>query len=165
MLCSLSGQAQHPLSFGLGYSQALELGGGGINARAYYNVNHAICFGPEVGFFFRQQEDENDHRVFKQLTEINLNGHYVVEVKPGLGVYPVAGGNLSWETEGDAEKEHVERLLGVNIGAGFHYLHNTLGVLAEYKYSWFPESSEQILTTGVFILIHPGGKNDHETEH
>lgn len=92
----------------------------GLNARGYYNVNHRICFGPE--FSYLQHGN-------KQLMEINFVVHYIFEL-PWLGVYPVVGGNYSFEKSSHAN----ESAPGLLMGAGIHRNLNRWIIFSEYTH-------------------------------
>jgi len=146
-------------SGGIGYSYASEVEASGVNLRAYYLATHHICFGPEVGIFARHYPNSEDRDHFEQITEYNLNGHYVFELSKSVGAYPLTGLNVTAETIGANGDKETEWFAGANLGAGFHYIHGKLGLLAEYKYV-AGELPEQIITAGVFIMLGSKGKSE-----
>jgi len=100
----------------------------GINGRAYYNIGHHICFGPEVSYFNGREKD---------LLDFNLVGHYIFETKLA-GIYPLIGLNYSIENEeiineeGEEEQESIDAI-GIKFGAGAHRNFGKFTVFVEYS--------------------------------
>ena len=135
----------------------------GVNLRLYYYNNGKICFGPEFSLFNSHKEIVDGEEVTTKLWEFNFNGHYIFETTERLGLYPLVGLNVSRETE-DIEglgRVAEETSLGVNVGAGAHYVFNRFLLFAEYDYliSNLHQNSFQ-----VGFLIHLGRKTNREEE-
>lgn len=102
----------------------------GINARGYYNLSHAICIGPEFALF----RPEELNGATRTLWETNANMHYIFEIRPEIGAYPLIGVNYSSETTRTGFIDHSETAFGPNLGLGFHYVRGNWALLTEYKY-------------------------------
>ncbi|NER16088.1 outer membrane beta-barrel protein [Spongiivirga citrea] len=129
------------------YSTKLEVTG--INARLYYAADHHYCFGPEVSFF-KKDTEEGELSLF----EANANLHYILDLKKGLGVYPLGGFNYTTETEtkdlNETEEKHTENAFGLNIGAGMHYASGRILFFGEYKYV-VSELDDHFISVGALI--------------
>ncbi|MFT7032031.1 MAG: hypothetical protein ACJA2S_000527 [Cyclobacteriaceae bacterium] len=130
----------------------------GINARVYYNLpNDKVCFGTEYSHFLTNNFSEGGHDISKKLYEFNFNVHYIIELEEKLGVYPVAGLNLSKEREsfvdshGDTEKENFSGF-GTNLGFGIHRSFNRWMLFAEYMHL-VSNASQNSYLLGVFVTL------------
>ena len=125
----------------------------GIHLRAYYNLwDERVCFGPEYTYFFPTTRNFDGEEVEIGLSEFNFNMHYIFEVTHKIGVYPLAGFNLSRETEQGEGLNHksVQSEVGLNLGAGFHVPFGDFVVFAEYD-RLFSELAQNSFLVGVLI--------------
>ena len=105
-------------SIGLATAYGNEIDAVGYQLRAYYNIDHKTCFGPEFTYFPESSRTVAGERVDVSLTEYNFNGHHHLYFGlEHLGIYPLGGLNYSVEKIGTEE----ETAFGLNIGAGIHY--------------------------------------------
>jgi len=81
----------------------------GLNLRGYYNINHNICFGPEVSYIKNSNID---------VLDVDVVGHYIFEL-PWVGFYPVAGINFTNERTAHIQKEGFGALFGGGIHRNF----------------------------------------------
>lgn len=139
LICSITfSNAYSQFAIGLGGAYGTDIEQFAPNLRVYYFPNEKICFGPEIAYFPSITEKIHGIEVEKQLTEYNLTGHYIFELSPKLGVYPLFGLNYSVEKETEYEDEHkiemTEDAFGANLGAGLHLALGRFLPFAEYKY-------------------------------
>ncbi|NQZ43977.1 MAG: hypothetical protein HRT65_06670 [Flavobacteriaceae bacterium] len=163
LLCHASFlSAQEGWMVGIGPTTAPATSLIGANVRAYFGVNERFCFGPEFSFFPYQQLDDTYET---SVWEVNLNAHYLFELAPRFGIYPVGGFNFSSDQEripSTAGTLIRETAPGINYGAGFHY--NTGGVLlfTEFK-GVIGALSDEFFTIGAVFLLqkptHPQNQN------
>lgn len=92
----------------------------GVNLRGYYNINHNICFGPEVSYF-----KQDDLGVF----DLDFVGHYIFEL-PWIGIYPVVGVNFTNERSAHDTNEGF----GALFGGGIHRNHKRFTFFTEYTH-------------------------------
>lgn len=92
----------------------------GVNARLYYNIGEAICFGPEFSYF--QTEEAS-------IQDFNFIGHYIFETK-WTGIYPLLGVNYTIENE----DHHSAKAWGLAIGGGLHRNFHRFTLFAEYAH-------------------------------
>ena len=155
------------VSLGGGPIAAAELGTAGLNLRGYYNIGSKVCFGPEVSAMLPRTTGEAGHEDTEQLTEVNLNVHYIFEWSHSVGVYPVTGvnfTNLQQEISDpmlDAPIERTEQAFGLNLGAGVHLEGHSLIPYAEYKYV-VGNLPDHFLTVGLLFTL---GKRENQPEH
>lgn len=146
----LNAKAQEGIVGGIGATLELKHEFVGINARMYYGPTETFCFGPEVSFFPYQKID-NEYEV--NILDLNLNAHYIFELNPKLGVYPLSGINYTIEKERlidlshDAEKESE---IGLNYGLGGHYNLGKFFVFAEFK-GVLGQLNAEFVTVGVIF--------------
>jgi hypothetical protein len=134
-------------SIGLATAYGNEVETFGYQLRAYYNVDHKTCFGPEFTYFPKTTELIGGQKVDVSLTEYNFNGHHHLYFGlEHLGIYPLGGFNYSIEKVGDEQ----ETALGLNIGVGLHY--------SKKKWTFFTEVihltgdlSEETFVFGIFF--------------
>lgn len=138
----------------------------GINARVYYNLpNDKVCFGTEYSRFLTNNSSVGGHEISRNIYEFNFNIHYIIELEEKLGIYPVAGLNLSSEREkitdshGDMEEESFSEF-GTNLGFGVHRPFNNWVLFAEYIHL-FSDASQNSYLIGVFVTF---GKKHYEKE-
>lgn len=147
---------------GLAATYASNLDVAGINARLYYAADHHYCFGPEISYFKKTTE-----AIELSLFEANANLHYILDLKKGLGIYPLSGINYSLETEiekdNSEEEKHTEDAFGLNIGAGLHYASGRMLFFAEYKYV-ISELDDHFLSVGALINFSLA-KKDKQKQH
>lgn len=118
----------------------------GYQLRAYYNIKHATCFGPEVAFFPKISHHKGGEQIDVSLTEYNFNGHHHFSFGlKNVGLYPLAGVNLSREEE----NEHLHKAYGFNIGAGLHYSKKKWTIFSEFVHLTGNLSQETMLV-GLF---------------
>ena len=144
----LGATASGQISAGIGGVYGSDIQQFAPNLRAYYFPNEALCFGPEVAWF----PSVTENLVERQLTELNLTGHYVFEAGARLGLYPLFGLNYSIEREKDRESTHTESAFGANLGAGFHVAFNRVIPFAEYKYVT-GALSQQAVSIGILFIL------------
>lgn len=133
-------------SVGLASTYGNEIETLGYQVRAYYNIDHKTCFGPEFTYFPETSHSIGGEELDVSLTEYNFNGHHHLYFGlDHLGVYPLGGFNYSVEKVGD-EKETA---FGLNIGLGLHY--------SKKKWTFFTEAihltgdlSEETFIFGIF---------------
>jgi hypothetical protein len=115
----------------------------GYQLRAYYNIKHATCFGPEVAIFPKTtHHSATSEQVDISLTEYNFNGHHHFSFGlKNVGLYPLAGVNLSREKE----DEHLHKAYGFNIGVGFHYSKKKWTIFSEFIHLTGDLSQETML--------------------
>jgi hypothetical protein len=124
---------------GLGAPYSLELKTAGINARFYYGIGEAFCFGPEFSYF-KQDEIE--------IFDVDFVAHYILNT-PVVGLYPVAGINYTKESEeGHADKKEY----GFLWGAGIHRIFKNIVVFAEYT-RVESKLNDQFITAGLMYHI------------
>ena len=118
----------------------------GYQVRAYYNIHHKTCFGPELTYFPKTSHVIDGENTDVSLTEFNFNGHHHFNIGVKyLGVYPLAGLNWSREEEG----EETNEAFGINIGAGLHYSKKKWTIFTEIIHLT-GELSEQTILLGFF---------------
>ncbi|MEO9806205.1 MAG: hypothetical protein ABJF04_23290 [Reichenbachiella sp.] len=142
-----------------------DIGEPGIHARGYFNSkNGKTCFGPEFSRFIKSTETINGHEVSKQLSEVNFNLHYIIELKEEWGFYPLIGLNMSFEKEeikddlGEVEVESKD-VFGANLGAGIHRMGEKWIFFAEYDHL-FSDLSQNSYLIGAFYTF--GKTTEHE---
>ncbi|KPM32066.1 Putative lipoprotein [Croceitalea dokdonensis DOKDO 023] len=148
MSCNMVAQVAPPTIMpGLAATYSTKLDAVGVNARLYYAADHHYCFGPEVSYF-KKTFEEGELSLF----EANANLHYIIDLKDGLGFYPLGGINYSQETEtlNDEMEQHSKDAFGLNAGAGFHYANGRFLFFAEYKYV-ISELDDHFLSIGALI--------------
>lgn len=153
--------AQVDVIAGAGGTYGLESELSGINARLYYGVNRAFCFGPEVSIFpFQSTEDGLEASVI----DLNVNAHYIFEATEKLGIYPLAGINYTIEEErliNNTEESEKEEEFGINYGLGAHYnIAKNIFVFTEFK-GIIGRLKDEFLTVGVIIDF---SKKEKETD-
>lgn len=161
LLGSLPLAAQQGYMLGIGPTLELDQRLIGANGRFYYGPNEHFCFGPEISFYPYQEIDEGYEL---QITELNLNAHYVFEATHKLGVYPLAGINYTIENErltALAEEQEDEKEFGFNYGFGAHYNLKHFFVFAEFK-GIIGQLSDEFVTLGI---IFPLSKSQETQEH
>lgn len=118
----------------------------GYQIRAYYNIKHATCFGPEFTHFPKTTHEIDGENVDISLTEYNFNGHHHFSFGlKNVGFYPLAGVNLSREKE----NEHLTQAFGFNIGGGLHFSKKKWTVFTEFIHLT-GDLSEQTALLGFF---------------
>lgn len=164
ILCtSMTLKAQKELLFG-GFGGALELGQEliGANARFFYGVNEAFCFGPEISFFPYQDTEEGFQ---ESIIDLNINAHYIFEVTHKLGLYPLSGINYTIEKERlviNNDESETENEFGINYGFGAHYIISRSFVFAEIK-GVIGQLSGEFITAGVISHLNKStSKKEHE---
>lgn len=168
---SLIGLNAQTYSLGMAGIYGDDIQTAGINTRAYINSNnHHFCIGPELTWFFKNQEVHGDEVEEKTLFEFNLNGHYVFEITEKFGFYGLTGLNYSREKErilyeDILEEEKIFNEFGMNLGGGLHYILNpTWIVFSEYDrlISNLPQNT---FTVGLFYTFGKGFKmGGHDAE-
>lgn len=141
-------------SIGLATAYGNDIETVGYQIRAYYNVDHKTCFGPEFTYFPETTHTVAGEQVDVSLTEYNFNGHHHLYFGlEHLGIYPLGGLNYSIEKIGEEE----ETAFGFNIGAGLHY--------SKKKWTFFSEVihltgdlSEETFVFGIFYI--PGKSHE-----
>ena len=131
----------------------------GIHTRAYYNLkNDRICFGPEFSYFRKSEEVVSGENISTQLKEINLNGHYIIELNEKWGLYPLTGLNVSFEAEktvidtGEIQKKRAD-IFGVNIGIGMHRAVDKWVVFGEFNHL-FSDANQNSFLIGAFYTFN-----------
>lgn len=138
----------------------------GAHIRGYYNTkNNKICLGPEFSKFANKTEIHNGEEVTTKLSEVNLNAHYIFELTEHWALYPLAGLNLSFETEeyevlGESKSETISEF-GTNVGFGVHRTFGNLIVFGEYDHL-FSELSQNSLLIGAFLTFGKKSTSEHE---
>ena len=138
----------------------------GIHLRGYYNLpNDKVCFGPEYSYFFKKSENVNGREITKKLSEVNLNLHYIFEIAESWGIYPLAGANVSFESEelilaGEPQSEELTRW-GANLGIGLHRPIGNWVVFGEFDHL-FSDLSQNSFLLGAFISF--GKRSKHSKE-
>ena len=138
------------------YNHTTELAG--INLRGYYNIGHNFCFGPEFTFFENKQIILDDEIEDISIWELNINAHYIIEIKERVGIYPIVGFNFTRETEeisylsSSDTKTERESFYGFNLGGGIHVPIKKFTPFYEYHYT-FGELGEGISTAGIFYTF------------
>lgn len=135
---------QHSISTGIGTAISTELETLGINGRAYYNLNHRICFGPEFSYFKKGETE---------LLDFNLVAHYIFETKI-VGFYPLIGLNYTIEKEEleITNDEDTVTAFGLKVGVGAHRNFGNLTVFLEYSRVQ-SELADNFIATGVFYTF------------
>jgi opacity protein-like surface antigen len=159
-------------SFGIAGIYGDDIDNFGVNTRVYINNNkHNMCIGPEFSYFFEETREFGDETEKINLYEININGHYVVELIPNLGFYGLTGVNYSREQEeifhlGELEEEIITRRWGWNLGAGVHYQFNHQWIIfTEYDHL-FSDLSQNSVALGAFFTFGKGFRvGGHTPEH
>ena len=119
---------------------SFELNTVGVNGRLYYNVNHHICFGPEVSYFKKNEVS---------IIDLNFVGHYIFEVeKLKIGIYPLVGINYTIENE----PLHQNKEVGLVFGAGLHKTFNKLFVFGEFSHVQ-SHLKDNFVTVGAMYLF------------
>lgn len=137
---------------GLGPSLEIEESLVGINGRLFYGINESFCFGPEVTFF-PKQEINDQYKL--SIIDLNVNGHYIFEIIPKLGVYPLSGINYTIETEyliTQSEENESKVAIGWNYGLGAHYDFGSLFAFAEFK-GITGELHDEFITIGIIFSL------------
>lgn len=145
LFISLSSTAQR-YSVGTAAAYGSKIEASGYQLRAYYNVDHKTCFGPELTIFPKTTHEIGGENLDVSLTEFNFNGHqHLYFGLKHLGFYPLTGVNWSREETG----EDVHEAFGINFGAGLHY--------SKKKWTIFTEAihltgdlSQQTFLLGIF---------------
>lgn len=132
-------------SYSIGGSLAypVEFGTPGFNIRAYRNINHKFCYGPEVSYFYKSAEEN--------LLDFDFVAHYIFDIKPiEIGFYPVGGFNYAIENT----PNHLEAKVayGAVVGAGLHRNFNSFTLFAEYGHI-FSELKENQFLFGFLYTI------------
>ncbi len=162
LCCSFSHSTAQTYSLGLAGVYGDDIDNLGVHVRGYINSrNHKFCIGPEFTWFFRETTSQDNQVLERDLFEINLNGHYVMELTETLGLYGLTGLNFSQEKEvylhdGQIEEEEVFREYGINLGAGVHYIINANWmVFGEYDHL-FSNLSQNTFTLVVCQGLNAG---------
>ncbi len=130
-------------SIGGGMAYPSEFATTGINIRAYRNLNHNFCFGPEVSYFSKNA-DEN-------LLDFDFVAHYIFEIKPiEIGFYPVGGINYAIENRGN--NHETETAFGAVLGAGLHRNFNKFTLFAEYGHIFSALKEDQFMVGFLYTL-------------
>ncbi|MGB5818669.1 MAG: outer membrane beta-barrel protein [Saonia sp.] len=158
---SSSAWAQQGYMLGVGPTLEVDQSLLGVNGRFYYGPNEHFCFGPEVSFYpYQEIDDENE----LQITELNLNAHYIFEASHKLGIYPLTGINYTIENErliSISEESGEEKEFGLNYGFGAHYNLEHFFVFAEFK-GIVGQLSDEFVTVGIiFSLSKPSENKEH----
>tara|TARA_B100000508_G_scaffold140954_1_gene144538 strand:- start:18457 stop:18972 length:516 start_codon:yes stop_codon:yes gene_type:complete len=126
---------KNSFSLGIGLPYSLKLDVAGINARFYYNIGEAICFGPEFSYF------NNGH---EEVMDVDFVGHYIFET-PWVGLFPLAGVNYTLEKS----NHRTLNAVGVVFGAGLHRNFGKVSLFGEYAHveSKLPDD---FITLGLF---------------
>ena len=129
---------KNSVSIGLGMPYSIKIQAVGVNARVYYNMGEAICFGPEFSYF------DNGH---EEVVDFDFVGHYIFET-PWMGIFPLAGVNYTIEKG----EHHTEEAFGVVFGAGLHRNFGKISLFGEYAHV---ESNlnDDFVTIGLFYNI------------
>ena len=129
---------KNSVSIGLGIPYSIKFQSVGVNARVYYNLGDASCFGPEFSYF------NNGH---EEVVDFDIVGHYIFET-PWMGVFPLAGVNYTIEKG----EYHTEEALGVVFGAGVHRNFGKIALFGEYAHV---ESAlnDDFVTIGLFFNV------------
>jgi len=168
MIClvAIEGKAQQ-FSGGGAISYNATLQTPGINLRSYYNVDHHLCFGPEITFFLPTTEIKEDEEITKTVREINFNAHYIIELSEHVGVYPIIGVNYTREREeilffaDGAREELTTDAVGLNIGAGIHVPLSSVIPFLEYQYV-IGTFKEHIISAGAFYTFGKTSESHEE---
>lgn len=154
--------AQQQLMAGLGPSGEIEEGVIGVNTRLFYGINEKFCFGPEATFFpYQEINDEYELEV----TDLNFNAHYIVELSHKIGIYPLSGINYTIEKERlliDSDEPEKVEAFGWNYGFGAHYMMGDLFAFAEFK-GVIGELSDEFITVGILFTLSK--HKEHTKEH
>lgn len=138
-----------------------EIENAGVHIRGYYNFKgNKVCFGPEFSQFFKTTETIGGESIEKNLSEINFNVHYVIELSEGWGFYPLSGMNVSFEKEKNltSQEQHSISELGLNLGAGIHREFGPWIFFVEYDHL-FSKVSQNSMLLGAFFTF---GKSHKE---
>lgn len=125
-------------SLGVGIPFSFHFDTPGANLRGYYNVNHNICFGPELTMI--RNSDVS-------IVDVDFVGHYIFET-PWVGIYPVAGVNYT-----DERSTHEKQsAFGVVFGGGIHRNFKKFIIFSEYTHI---ESTlnDDFVTVGVLYTL------------
>ncbi len=120
----------------------------GMNIREYYFFNHHICLGPEVSYFPKHKLPHGE----VTLLELNITGHYILEMTNRFSFYPLTGLNYSIENVSAHKRTVINKALGVNLGIGFHYRMNNVLPFIEYKYIT-GNLSQNVYSAGILIMF------------
>lgn len=130
---SIGGSAAYPSEFATP----------GINIRAYRNINHKFCFGPEVSYFSKSAEEN--------LLDFDFVAHYIFDVKPiEMGFYPVAG--INYAIENTLKHHETETAFGAVLGAGLHRNFNRITLFAEYGHIFSDLKENQFLLGFLYTI-------------
>lgn len=130
---SIGGSVAYPLAFATT----------GINIRAYRNINHNFCFGPEVSYFYKSAEDN--------LFDFDFVAHYIFDIKPiEIGFYPVAG--VNYAIENTPKHLEAEVAYGAIVGAGLHRNFNKFTLFAEYGHIFSALKENQFLAGFLYTI-------------
>ncbi|MDE0772257.1 MAG: hypothetical protein OSB25_08660 [Salibacteraceae bacterium] len=129
---------KNSISIGLAVPYSFELNAVGINARVYYNIGEAICFGPEFSYFNNGNEEVMD---------VNFVGHYIFET-PWVGIFPLVGVNYTVEKG----EHHNQEAIGVVFGAGVHRNFGKVAFFGEYAHVE-SDLRDDFITVGLFYNI------------
>lgn len=136
----------------------------GVNLRTYTFIGERICFGPEFTIFGNHDTMIDGETAELGLWEINFNGHYIFEVREGLGLYPVVGLNFSREVEKvEGHDDVIESVFGTNLGFGVHYEHKNLILYTEYD-RLFSDLRQNSFTIGVLFHLRKKHKGHQQSE-
>lgn len=152
--CSSNAQT---LSIGAGVIYGDDIKSAGVHLRGYYNLpNEKVCFGPEYSYFLETSETKNGEEISLQLSEVNFNAHYLIEVSENWGIYPLGGANLSFETEtvkhSGVLMTHTHSFWGINLGAGIHRPIGRWVLFSEYDHL-FSNPSQNSFLLGAFFTF------------
>lgn len=127
---------KNSLTIGVSSPYSFELESFGLNARMYFNIGEAICFGPEYAYF-KSKEIE--------IVDFDFVGHYIIET-PWLGIYPLAGINYTIEKELAILETRTG--MGLVFGAGLHRNFKSITTFIEYSRVEIG-INDQFLTAGI----------------
>lgn len=147
LIYSFQANAQGLVS-GLGATYGSDIKSVGYNIREYMFIGHKICFGPEVSYFPKDKLFNSDEYLF----ELNITGHYLIELKENFVVYPLIGINYSYEKEVHHEHLVNESAFGLSIGYGIHYKVKNLFPFIEYKYI-VGDLAQHVYSVGVLFSL------------
>lgn len=129
----------------------------GIHARGYYNfAGDRVCLGPEYSYFFSTAQSIDGTQVQVNLSELNFNAHYIIELSEHWGVYPLTGVNLSFERVAYRDNPELnsdtEQVWGLNLGLGIHRSVGPLVIFMEYD-RLFSDVAQNALVVGAFVTF------------
>lgn len=129
-------------SAGGGLAFGLESEDLGLQLRGLYQINEKIRGDVNLTFYFDGVEDVN-------VTEINLNGHYLIHDGDSFSVYGLGGLNIfrvgvSFDGFSSSSSE-----IGLNLGGGITFpFSDTLSGIGEIKYA-ISDADQLVIGAGV----------------